>query len=338
MNPLLALSLAVMTLAIALAATLPPEPINKKATQEAKDLLKHLYSQNGKVTLTGQHDQMYHMGKPEEATGRIEKLTGQRPALWGCEWGFSDERHDVDNIKYRPFLIEEIKRHHKLGQIIVMTYHQASPTVGEPCDFVGGVQVKLTFEQWDDILTRGTRLHTVWEEHVDRLAEAFKTLQKEKIPVIFRPYHEMNGDWFWWGGNPERFKALWDMIYDRFTHHHKLNNLLWAWNPDKAEVGPVEKCAIDPDKFDLAGTDIYPRRGQPTFPVEWYNRMAKLAGGKPLALSENSEIPTPEQLKEMPFAYFMGWDTLTFINNDDKLRTVFSNPAYSSKPWRKPEK
>lgn len=316
----------------------PAEPINKRATNEAKDLLRFLYEQYGKVTLTGQHDQMYHMANAEETTGKIEQLTGQTPALWGCEWGFSDERHDVDNIKYRPLMISEAKRRHRLGQIIVLTYHQASPTVGEPCGFADGVQAKLTLSEWEDVLTPSTRLHSVWMEHVDRLADALKTLLKERIPVIFRPYHEMNGDWFWWGGEPERFKELWDMIYDRYVNHHKLNNLLWAWNPDKAEVGPVEKFAIEPSKFDLAGTDIYPRSGQPTFPVEWYHRMMKLAGGKPLALSENSEIPTPEQLKEMPFAYFMGWDSLTMINGEDKLKMVYSHPAYRSQPWRIPQK
>ena len=69
-------------------------PINKHASQEVIALLQFLYANYGKVTLTGQHDQMYSMGKPHQPSALIEKMTGVRPLIWGGEWGFSDERHD----------------------------------------------------------------------------------------------------------------------------------------------------------------------------------------------------------------------------------------------------
>lgn len=311
-------------------------PVNPKATREAKDLLKFLYSTYGKSTLTGQHNQMFHMSEPSE---KIRAVSGKYPLIWGGEWGFSDERHDIDNIKYRPKLLDEIRRHHKQGQIIVMTYHQASPTIGEPCDFRGGVQVKLTAKEWDDILDPGTKLNTVLLEHIDRLAEAFKTLQKERIPVIFRPYHEMNGGWFWWGGNPDRFKRLWALIYDRYTNFHKLNNLLWAWNPDKPYAG-VENFFPGHDTVDLFGTDIYPARDRKeTYPQEWFDRMKGLAGDKPLALSENSEIPDPATFDKQPWAYYMGWDNLVFsANKDDKIKAFYNHEKVRSEPWKKPVK
>ncbi|HEY0868406.1 MAG TPA: glycosyl hydrolase, partial [Fimbriimonas sp.] len=180
--------------------------MNSEASPEARDLLKLFYRVSGRYTLSGQHNQMHHMSEPSE---RIQALTGRYPLIWGGEWGFSDERHDIDNVKYRPRLLEQIREQHRAGRIVVMTYHQASPTIGEPCDFRGGVQIKITEEDWDGILTQGAPLHKVWSEHVDRLAAALAMLRDEKIPIVFRPYHEMNGDWFWWGGKPERFKALW---------------------------------------------------------------------------------------------------------------------------------
>ena len=50
--------------------------------------------------------------------------------------------------------------------------------------------------------------------------------------MLFRPYHEMNGNWFWWGGQT---RAKWlsgalSAIYDRFVNVHHLNNLVWVWN------------------------------------------------------------------------------------------------------------
>jgi len=308
----------------------PPAPITRGATREAKELLAYIYSQYGKVTLSGQHNQMFHMSEPSEG---VQKIAGKYPLVWGGEWGFSDERHDIDNVKYRPRLLEQIREQHKAGRIICITYHQASPTVGEPCDFRGGVQVKLSDPEWDAILTEGSPLHKVWEEHVDRLAEAFKTLQKERIPVIFRPYHEMNGGWFWWGGQPERFLKLWSMTYDRFTKVHKLRNLLWAWNPDKPYEG-VEKFFPGLDRVDLLGTDIYPDRNRKeTYPQEWYDRMKGLAGTKPLALSEMSVIPTEEELIRQPWSWFMCWDNMVFgANSPEHLKAIFASPKALSDP------
>jgi mannan endo-1,4-beta-mannosidase len=303
-------------------------PVTPGTSFEARQLLKFLYERNGGKTLTGQHNQLHVMSKPSED---VEKLTGKYPLVWGGEWGFSDERHDIDNIKYRPKLVEQIREQHKAGRIICLTYHQASPTVGEPCDFKGGVQVKISDAEWDAILTEGTLLNKVWAEHVDRLAEAFKTLEKEKIPIIFRPYHEMNGGWFWWGGQPERFQRLWAMIYDRYTKKHGLKNLLWAWNPDKPYPG-VEKFFPGLDKVDLLGTDIYPTRDRKeTYPQEWYDRMKGLAGDKPLALSEMSELPTEETLAAQPWAYFMSWGEMLFrANPPERIKAVYASPKVSS--------
>jgi mannan endo-1,4-beta-mannosidase len=298
-------------------------PVDPAATPEAQELLAYLYSVQG--TLSGQHNQMWHMSEPSE---RIQTLTGKYPRIWGGEWGFSDERHDIDNVKYRPRLLDEIRKQHAAGRIIVMSYHQASPTIGEPCDFVGGVQVNLTEDEWDGILSKGTPLNQVWADHVDQLAEALLTLQKEKIPVIFRPYHEMNGGWFWWGGDAERFKALWAITFNRFVNYHGLHNLLWAWNPDKPHEG-VEAYFPGHDTVDLLGTDIYPPQNDgETYPQAWYDRMAALAEGKPLALSEMSKLPTSEELTRQPWTYLMGWDDLVFqVNTGDEIRAFYTNPS-----------
>ncbi|MCW5941256.1 MAG: hypothetical protein KIS66_03435 [Fimbriimonadaceae bacterium] len=307
--------------------TMSTAPANPDASPEARELLAYLDSIQGKFTLSGQHNQMPRMSVISE---RVEEITGKYPVVWGGEWGFSDERHDTDNVKYRPRLLDQIREHHRAGRIVVITYHQASPTVGEPCDFQGGVICKITDADWDAILTEGTPLNKVWAEHVDRLAVAFAALRDERIPIVFRPYHEMNGSWFWWGGKPERFVALWTMIFERFTKRHRLTNLLWAWNSDRPREG-VEAFFPGHDRVDLLGADIYPEKGHETFPQEWYDRVAKLANGKPVALSENSEIPSPEILEQQPWVYFMSWDGLVFSGNPpDRLRDVFGSPRVLS--------
>ena len=305
-----------------------PQPINPNATPEARDLLETIYSMYRRFTLSGEHNQMWKMSQPSE---KLFEITGRYPLIWGGEWGFSDERHDVDNIKYRPRLLDEIRRQHAAGRIIVMSHHQASPVVGEPCGFSDGVQKKLSSNEWDEILTEGTDLHRSWLNCVDLLGDAIETLQREGIPIIFRPYHEMNGDWFWWGGHPEKFLRLWRMIYDRFTGQRQLNNLLWAWNPDKPLPG-VEQYFPGADEVDFLGTDIYPNVDrEETYPQEWYDRMAKLAIDKPLALSEMSVLPDPSQFDAQPWAWFMGWDNLIFsANTAEQLHSVFNHPRIVS--------
>ncbi|HWD38398.1 MAG TPA: glycosyl hydrolase [Fimbriimonas sp.] len=297
-------------------------PIHSNASSEARELLRFLYSVRGQYTLTGEHNQMWNMSKPSE---RIQEITGKYPLIWGGEWGFSDERHDTDNVKYRPRLLEEIRRQHEAGRIVVMTYHQACPLVGEPCGFSPGVQMPFRESDWDALFTVGTPVHETWSREVDRLGEAFASLSN--VPIIFRPYHEMNGDWFWWGGNAPRFLQLWDAIQTRFSG---LGNLLWAWNPDKPWPG-VEAYFPGLAKVDLVGTDIYPAEGRETYPQEWYDRMAGLAGGKPLALSEMSELPTSEDLSRQPWSWFMGWDSLIFkANTPERLREAFNDPRVLS--------
>jgi hypothetical protein len=87
-----------------------------------------------------------------------------------------------------------------------MTYHQANPVIGEPCLFETGVISKLNDQQWKDVTTPGTELHEKWRRQMDIVAEILKKVKETRIPVLFRPYHEMNGDWFWWGdGDPLHF-------------------------------------------------------------------------------------------------------------------------------------
>jgi mannan endo-1,4-beta-mannosidase len=306
----------------------PQPPVTPGTTPEATRLLEYLYEKYGKFTLSGQHNQLHRMSDSSEA---VQQVTGKYPAVWGGEWGFSDERHNVDNIAFRPALMEEIYAQHAAGRIVVITYHQANPRVGEPCDFEEGVLGNLTDAEWNDLFTEGTRFRQTWETHVDRLAKALLTLQAKNIPIIFRPYHEMNGGWFWWGGDAERFKQLWTLIYDRYVNHHGLRNLLWAWNPDKPHPG-VEDFFPGHETVDLLGTDIYPNADRAdTYPQEWYDRMIALTNGKPLALSENSVVPSPADLDRQPWSYWMGWDNLTqTANTNDMLIAAFEDPRVIS--------
>ena len=299
------------------------EPINPQASSEARKLLKYLYQIQGYKTLSGMHNVL---GRMSVSTDRVRALTGEYPAIWGGDFGFADSTHDIDNIKYRPLLVAEIKKQHQRGAIIVLSYHQANPAIGEPCPFEGGIISKLTDDQWRELLTPGAPLHQKWQAQMDLLASYLLQLQAAHIPVIFRPYHEMNGSWFWWGGRPgpTGAVALWNQLYAYYTEHYHLNNLLWAWTPDKPTPG-VEAFFPGTAKVDLLGCDIYPRKDSAVvYPQRWFATMQRLAAGKPLGLSEQSALPTPELLRQQPFVWFMSWGEMLFnANSPAEINRVY---------------
>ena len=303
------------------------QPINSNTTPEARQLLKYLYRIQGKKTLSGMHNVL---GRMSTNTDRVRQLTGKYPAVWGGDFGFADSTHDIDNIKYRPLLVNEIKKQHQRGAIIVMSYHQANPVIGEPCQFEGGIISELTDAQWQELLTPGTDLHTKWLAQMDLLAGHLKQLQAARIPVIFRPYHEMNGSWFWWGGRPgpQGFVALWNQLYTYYTEHHQLNNLLWAWTPDKPNPG-VEAYFPGLDKVDLLGYDIYPRKDSAAaevYPQRWYATLDSLAAGKPWGLSEHSVLPAPALLEKQPYVWFMSWGEMLFnANTEAEIKRTYQD-------------
>ncbi len=300
-------------------------PVNPDSTVEAKELLSYIYNISGKATLTGQHTVL---GRMSLVTDSIYKLTGKYPGLWGGDFGFADSTHDIDNIKYRPLLVNEIKKQHARGSLITMTYHQANPVIGEPCQFEGGVVSKLSDEQWDSLTTPGTDLYEAWRTQMDLLAEHLKQLQDEKIPILFRPYHEMNGGWFWWGKRTgeEGFVKLWKQLYHYYVDVHKLNNLIWVWAPDKPSHG-LKEYYPGPDYVDIIGCDIYPSKDTlVVFRKEWYDQIVELAGDIPVALSEGSILPDSSVLEEQPrWAWFMGWGNMIFQNPPERIKSFYDS-------------
>ena len=105
------------------------------------------------------------------------------------------------------------------------------------------MQGHLTDFEWNEVLTPGTGLYNRWVEQVDVIAGYLRQLQGAGVPVLFRPYHEMNGNWFWWGGRRGEHGslALYRQLFDRFVHVHHLNNLVWVWNVNSPSenAGPI---------------------------------------------------------------------------------------------------
>ena len=228
-------------LACAHLAQAAPEPVNPHATPEARALLAYLSSISGKYTITGQHN---YPNDSSRWTDLAYDLTGKYPGLFGQDFGFS-AGDDKDSVLSRPAMIEEVKRQYANGAVIALTWHEVRPTDDEPVTFRDSVQGHLTDYEWHELLTPGSPLNLRWCAQVDVVAGYLHQLRDAHVPVLFRAYHEINGNWFWWTGRPGKdgSAALYRMIYDRFVNLHHLDNLDWVRNVNATggNAGPIEE-------------------------------------------------------------------------------------------------
>jgi len=212
----------------------PFQAVNKNASPEAKKLLSYLYSISGKQILSGQHNYNH---EPDRFSDSAFAFTGKYPAVWGTDFIWNGTKDNGQAI------VDEAIKKNKEGYIITLMWHQGRPTDDPPFGWKESIQGKLTEAQWKELITPGTALYKRWLAQIDVIAGYLKQLQDAYVPVLWRPYHEMNGVWFWWGNKKGKdgIAKLWQLMYDRYTNYHHLNNLIWVWEPMAQEIFRVMK-------------------------------------------------------------------------------------------------
>ena len=140
---------------------------------------------------------------------------------------------------------------------------------------------------------------------IDVIAGHLQELKDVGVPVLFRPLHEAEGGWFWWGAKgPEPAKQLYRLLYDRLVNQHELNNLIWVWNSEQPEWYPGD------DVVDIMSVDVYPKAGDHDPLAERYENLRNLVSdSKMIALAENGSIPDPQQMEEqgIHWSWFCTW-------------------------------
>ncbi|HNW49961.1 MAG TPA: glycosyl hydrolase [Prolixibacteraceae bacterium] len=291
------------------------QPVSPNASPEAKALLELIYSISEKYTLSGQHN---YPNTHSRNSRFAENYMGSAPVIWSTDMGFAKDG-DTDSYLARPDIVKEAIRQHQMGNIVTLCWHAVPPTADEPVTFrplpcanpkkLESVQGRLTDEQFEEILTPGTPLNKKWIAQVDTVAYFLKQLRDAHVPVLWRPYHEMNGNWFWWGDRIDgqyTTKALYLALFNRLVNYHKLNNLIWVWNVDRPHNSRMDFANYYPgnEYLDILSIDIYGN----DFNQKYYDGLKKLANGKPLAFGEVGNPPAPEILDNQPdWCYWVVW-------------------------------
>ncbi len=326
---------AVATFCSPAGVLLAAEPVTPNASPEARALLQFLYSISGKHMLTGQHN---YPNTRDHNTQFVTSYLGKTPVVFSTDWGHA-KAGDTDSYLARPDIVQECIRQHQRGALVTICWHAVPPTADEPITFrqlpdsepkaLKSVQGKLLDAQFKDVLTPGTALYQHWCEQVDAVAVYLKQLQDAHVPILWRPYHEMNGDWFWWGGRGADTAALYRQIFDRLVNHHHLNNLIWVWSMDR-----VSKPGMEHEKFfpgieyvDVLGLDVYGS----DFAQSYYESLEKLSQGKPLALAEVGSPPSLEILAKQPkWTYYVIWAGMARNTTKKTYATLLGDPRLLS--------
>jgi hypothetical protein len=118
----------------------------------------------------------------------------------------------------------------------------------------------------------------------------------------------MNGEWFWWGGRTGKYStiALYRQLFNRLEKVHKLNNLIWIWSIDRPNKPAMEFSKYYPGNnfLDILALDVYNN----DFNKVYYDSLLILSKGKPVALAEVGNPPSPEILKSQPkWVFYSIW-------------------------------
>jgi hypothetical protein len=257
---------------------------------EAVALYRYLLDMHEKQTLTGTMWVPWGINEVDY----VYSITGKYPAIAGFD--FINQSDNKNEIK-------KAREYWNAGGIPTIMWHWGAPSIGE------GYNASQTYIDIDSCFIEGTDQYNDFWFELDRKADLLEVLRDSGVPVIWRPYHELDGGWFWWSmEGPEKFKLLWITMFNYFVHDRGLNNLIWtlcytanlrpAWYPGDQYVD-----IIGPDSYE-GGTDVH---------LIMFNNTKLIIPERniPICYHECGTPPNPDQcLNEEAFwSWWMVWHT-----------------------------
>ena len=346
----------------ACSAAKQPEPEKTKAQL----LMERLDTLRQRGYMFGHQDDPFYglTWEYQKDSSDVKNVCGDYPAVMGFELG-GIEMGDKKSLDSVPFtkITEEIINHYNRGGIITISWHPRNPLTTIDGDGLAG-QKFPEGTAWDisdttvvrSILKGGEKydLFQIWMQRLSDFLATLKTEDGERIPVIFRPWHENTGSWFWWGErlcSAEDYKALWYMLQDKLDADG-FDNLLWAYSPgmapDLTQEKYLERYPGD-NRVSLVGIDGYQWGSKKDFVAQLDMNLTMLTRfaaehGKVAALTEcglkNLTDPTwwistlTPVLDKYQISYFLVWRNARhewFGPSPSKPDAVFFKEMYDKK-------
>ncbi len=213
--------------------------------------------------LVGHQDALSYGINWKKGTDRsdLKDFTGSHPAVFGWDIGAIELGKTV-NLDSVPF--DEMRKNiisvFQTGGVNTISWHAYNPITGKD-SWADNKTVNITVAK---ILPGGSH-HKDFKKRLDLVALFFKSLKAPDgtlVPVIFRPWHENSGNWFWWGAmhcSADEYKSLYQFTVEYLQKKHHLHNILYAYSPDvgfKDAAGYLARYPGD-DLVDIIGLDDY---------------------------------------------------------------------------------
>lgn len=227
----------------------------------AQQLIERMAALSQKGLMFGHQDDPFYglSWQWEEGRSDTYELIGDYPAVMGFDLGGLEEGHDK-NLDSVPFvwMRREAIAHVERGGIITFSWHPRNPrTGGTAWDTSDSTVVR-------NVLPGGEQ-HELFVGWLDVVAQFLGSLRHEDgspVPFIFRPWHEYNGSWFWWGQalcSDEEYKALFAMLQD-YMNERMPGQIVWSQSPNLQGGWTVEQLEarfVGTDRCDILGQDCY---------------------------------------------------------------------------------
>lgn len=273
---------------------------DQQATPEAKKLYQQLAKLIDKGIMFGHQDDMaYGLGwKYEKNRSDVKSITGSYPAVHGWDLGHLElgKKQNLDSVPFDK-MQNFIKEVHQLGGINTISWHLDNPVNGKSSWDTSNTVVKII---------PGGSHHEMFKAWLDRISVFLGDLKDgngKLIPVLFRPYHEHTGSWFWWGEencSASDYKELWRFTVNYLRNEKKLHHLIFVYSTSrfKSEDHYLERYPGD-EYIDMVGFDTYVKPKEYDYQSTLNNQLANLQRvadrhGKLAALTETGYATIPD--------------------------------------------
>ncbi|MEC3608658.1 glycoside hydrolase family 26 protein [Bacillus glycinifermentans] len=291
---------------------LPVNPDAQPTTKAIMNWLAHLPNRSDNKVLSGAFGGYSGDTFSMAEADRIKNAAGQLPAVYGCDYakGWLEPANIADTIDYS--CNSDLISHWKSGGIPQISMHLANPAFQS-----GHFKTQISNAQYENILNSTTPEGQRLDAMLKKIADGLQQLKDEGVPVLFRPLHEMNGEWFWWGlteynqKDSQRislYKRLYTKIYHYMTDTRGLDNLIWVYASDANRDYKTDFYPGD-SYVDIVGLDAY---FTDAYSIPGYDELTSL--NKPFAFTEVGPQETNGSL-----------DYALFIN---AIREKFSKTIY----------
>lgn len=217
--------------------------VDASATEETVALFYRLKSVSRNNFIIGQQDAFTAFYGNNAGESDIKKITGSDPGMLGSDFMFiTDNSNNAQpgNWFYQQEqqIIKDAIEAYDKGMVNHFSWHLREPYEGD--HFYTNDMTEFQKENAFKSILPGNANHEYYKEKLQKIAEVTKNLRGSDgnlIPLIFRPFHEFDGGWFWWGApyvSAQDFKALWRFTVEYLRDELEVHNILYAYAPDNS--------------------------------------------------------------------------------------------------------